>query len=289
MSRYGILFMKEGGKMADRLVSDKKRSRLQALDSRLSPPSPAKKTAVASHPRPNNVSKLPLGSGDFKGPAYAKLTKLILDGPVAKYLQLSTEEDNSGAVDSIVRELVQDSGKAVRDLDGVLDSKVQERVLLLDNPAGHGKAVERARRRAKQSLANRSSRHLSKRQHKIIGSFDLPLQYQKFDMFRPMHEMWKAYAKEVVNDNRGKMIEPSLLQMDFHGAFLAVVEAKIENQIGVEGIMIRETANTFAIVTMTNKVKVIPKEGCVFALRMDDMRVILHGDHISRGKVTQKS
>lgn len=104
-----------------------------------------------------------------------------------------------------------------------------------------------------------------------------------------MHEMWKAYAKEVRNDNRGKMIEPYLLQMDYHGAFLAVVEAKVENHVGVEGIMIMETVNTFAIVTMANKVKVIPKAGSVFVLRMDDMRVVLRGDGLSRGKSAQKS
>lgn len=265
--------------MAGGLVSDKKRSRLQALECRLSSSSPANNPVLPLPPHSNELKPL-LGSAHFRGPAYAKLSKLAFDGPVIECLQVSFVEDNRNTVNTIVRELVQGSGKAVRNLDSILDSQVQERVLLLDNPAGHGKAVERARRRAKQSLANRSSKHLSKRQHKLIGSYDLPLQYHKFDLFRPMHEMWKAYAREIVNDNRGKMIEPSLLHMDFHGAFLAVVAAKIDNQVGVEGIMIRETINTFTIMTMANKLKVIAKEGSVFALRMDNMRVILYGDQI---------
>ena len=79
----------------------------------------------------------------------------------------------------MIRELVKDHGKAVRDIDGVLGSKIQDRVLLLDNPAGHGKAVQRARKRAKKSLSKRSNKHLSNRQHKQIGSYDLPSDYQR--------------------------------------------------------------------------------------------------------------
>ena len=79
----------------------------------------------------------------------------------------------------MIRELVQDNGKAVRDLDSVLGSKVQDRVLLLDNPAGHGKAVERARKRAKKILSKRSNKHLSWHQHKLIGSYDFPSTYHK--------------------------------------------------------------------------------------------------------------
>lgn len=270
---------------------------MQALEGRLSTASPllAKKATAATSltspsppPHPNSTAKP--SRGDFQGPSYAKLTKLALNGPVASHLQLFAGENVGNAIDSIIRDLVLESGKAVRDLDSVLDSKVQDRVLLLDNPAMHGKAVEKARRKVKQSLAKRSNTHLSKHQHKLIGSYDLPSQYRKFDLFLPMHEMWKAYAKRVVEDNRGKMIEPCVLQMDFHGAFLAVVEAKIDNQVGVEGIMIRETTNTFALVTMANKIKVIPKAGSVFIFRLDDMCVTLYGDRVSSGKgVTEKT
>ncbi|MCO5579056.1 hypothetical protein L7F22_032908 [Adiantum nelumboides] len=176
--------------MADRSFSDKKRSRLQALESRLSSPSSVNKNTNTPLPRVNSFLKSPAAptattstastaTGDFQGPAYAKLSKLAFDGPVANCLQLSTEKNGRIVIDSIIRELVRDSGKAVRDLDGVLDSKVQDRVLLLDNPAGQGKAVERARRRSMQGLAKRSSKHLSKRQQKLLGSYNLPLQYQK--------------------------------------------------------------------------------------------------------------
>jgi hypothetical protein len=79
----------------------------------------------------------------------------------------------------MIRELVQDNGKAVRDIDGILGVKIQNRVLLLDNPAGQGKAVERARKRAKKLLSKRSNEHLSKRQHKQIGSYDLPSVYHR--------------------------------------------------------------------------------------------------------------
>ncbi|KAI5060506.1 hypothetical protein GOP47_0024926 [Adiantum capillus-veneris] len=282
--------------MADGSLSDKKRSRLQALESRLSSSSsPLKKSTNTPLPRLNSSLKPPATStvtpptaaaatGDFQGPAYAKLSKLIIDGPIASCLQLTTEDNGRLVIDSILRELVQDSGKVVRDLDGVLDSRVQDRVLLLDNPAGHGKAVERARRRAIQSLANRSSKHLSRHQQKLIGSYNLPLEYQKFSLFQPMHELWRAYAKEALHNSSGKMIEPSVLQLDLHGAYLAVVQAKIDNQVGVEGIMIRETANTLALITKNDTLKVIPKTSSVFVFRLDNMCVTVYGDRMSSGK-----
>lgn len=267
-------------------LSARKTSRLQALERRLSSPPPFKHTTPLRYPASRQFSS-PLSkppAGDSDDPTYAKLTNLVREGPVATHLQLSTSENDGKAIDSILRELVQDSGKSIRHIDGVLDSKIQSRVLLLDNPPGHGKAVEKARRKARESLGKRSKKHMSRRRHKLLGSKALPLQYHRFELFLPMHEMWKTYAKRLVEDNSGKMIEPSLLQMDLHGAVLAVLEAKIHNNVGVQGIVIRENANTFVIITSANKVKVIPKAGSVFMFQLGDLRVTLYGDHLSEGR-----
>ncbi|KAH7331726.1 hypothetical protein KP509_20G048100 [Ceratopteris richardii] len=199
--------------------------------------------------------------------------------------QVSKEKNGKTIVDGIIRELIQDSGKVFKNLDRILDSKIHAQTLLLDNPTRQGKALYRARKRIAQNIANRSKKHISRRQHKIIGSFDVPFQYRKFKLFQPMHELWRVYALEIVNDSRGKMIEPSLLQLDLHGAYLAVVQAKIDNQVGVEGIMIRETTNTVTIVTKEDKIKVIPKRGSVFVFRLDDMRVAINGDQMPGSKM----
>ncbi|KAH7331725.1 hypothetical protein KP509_20G048100 [Ceratopteris richardii] len=198
---------------------------------------------------------------------------------------VSKEKNGKTIVDGIIRELIQDSGKVFKNLDRILDSKIHAQTLLLDNPTRQGKALYRARKRIAQNIANRSKKHISRRQHKIIGSFDVPFQYRKFKLFQPMHELWRVYALEIVNDSRGKMIEPSLLQLDLHGAYLAVVQAKIDNQVGVEGIMIRETTNTVTIVTKEDKIKVIPKRGSVFVFRLDDMRVAINGDQMPGSKM----
>lgn len=276
----------------DSPFSDTKTSRLQALERRLSSPPSSSKTSTLITPVPPTFAS-PLSkpsAGDFEDPTYSKLSQLVCDGSVATHLQLSTTEHDGKVIDAILRELVQNNGKHVRNIDGVIESKIQHRVLLLDNPPGHGKAVVKARKRAKQSLGKRSKKHLSVRQQKLRGSYELPLEYRRYELFLPMHEMWKTYSKCLLDENSGKMIESILLQMDLHGAMLAVVGAKISSYVSVQGIVIRETMNTVAIVTLTDKVKVIPKAGSVFLLLVDNMQVTLYGDQLSgKGMGTGKN
>lgn len=80
-------------------------------------------------------------------------------------------------IDRILRDLLKDNVKIEGDLGATIEQRLQDKILLLDNPASRGGAAEKARLKAKHSRANRSSIHFSSRQHRKLGSFHLPEQY----------------------------------------------------------------------------------------------------------------
>ncbi|KAG1338062.1 putative Ribonuclease p protein subunit p29 [Cocos nucifera] len=82
-----------------------------------------------------------------------------------------------------------------------------------------------------------------------------------FNLFKPMHEMWKSYIIELLKETRKKQLAECLLMADLHGAFFLVVECKTIAFKGVSGIMIRETAETFGIITQDNRFRGIPCRG----------------------------
>ncbi|KAG8376520.1 hypothetical protein BUALT_Bualt09G0071900 [Buddleja alternifolia] len=57
-----------------------------------------------------------------------------------------------------------------------------------------------------------------------------------------------------------------------------VVQCKTAAYVGIHGIMVRETKETFGIITHDNKFRVVPKRFSVFVLQADCWKITLHGD-----------
>lgn len=95
-----------------------------------------------------------------------------------------------------------------------------------------------------------------------------------------MHEMWKEYARKLVHNCNDAMMQARLLTADLHGVMIAVVESKSTSYMGTNGIMVRETENTFGIMTIKDKLRVVPKAGTVFTLQLDALRVTLFGNNL---------
>lgn len=219
-----------------------------------------------------------------KGPSdrtYAKLSPFVFKGPLVSNLLLPKAVSNS-SVDSVVQELLTSNAKTAGNIAGTIDNRLMDRPYLLDNPATHGGAVERAKDRALRARSKRSAKHFSLRQHRLAGSYDLFARYHKYDLYLPMHEMWEEYAKSLlVGECNDSKLRPRLLAADLHGAILAVVESKDTYYAGIQGIMIRETDNTFGIITPQDKFRVVPKSGSVFMLQLDSLRITLFGNNLS--------
>lgn len=94
-------------------------------------------------------------------------------------VQQLRKDSSNAAVDTVVRELLESNAKTAGNIAGTIENRVLDRLLLLDNPATQGKAIEKAKDRAHRACSKRSAKHLSMRGHRNVGSFDLPVEFHK--------------------------------------------------------------------------------------------------------------
>ncbi|KAK7356348.1 hypothetical protein VNO80_15618 [Phaseolus coccineus] len=221
-------------------------------------------------------------------------SKEIQDDPV--YAQLSvpvnanllpTSEfsaERGGSIKGILHELLQKGDAAQKYVHGSKNMKI-DNWILLDN-YGQGRVLSSgSQTRALQIHSKRSKKHMSMRQHKKWGSLHLPQEFQKFDIFKPMREMWKDYVMLLLKSTGKNQLTQCLLGADLHGAFILVVECKRTYFTGICGIMICETAEAFGIITEDDKFRVVPKKGSVFVFQVDCWKVTLHGDKLGSRKI----
>ncbi|KAL3698958.1 hypothetical protein R1sor_016980 [Riccia sorocarpa] len=276
-------------------ASEKKKGRLEALERRLAatpqtpqvqiPPIsrpttvPAESPSVITAPRPPTN---PIGVVEREN-TYGILCKSVRKGPLSSLLKIAKVADASGEINEVLKTLLEGGSKRHRDVESILEKRLQEnQVLLLDNPTPNQiPASEKARERAFKDRGKRSRERLSLRQHRKCGSYDLPEQFQEYKLYQPLQEMWAAYARDLLSDCSETMVQTRLLTADLHGAVLSVVQSKNPSYTELQGIMVRETENTFGIVTPNNKFRVIPKVGSIFRVEIDNMRVTLFGNNLS--------
>ncbi|KAF5200008.1 Ribonuclease p protein subunit p29 [Thalictrum thalictroides] len=183
-------------------------------------------------------------------------------------------------VDNILHELFQNGDDAVHYMNGVLKKKIETWFPLDVHVPSNASSA--ARIKALKCHAKRCRKHMSTKQHRKSGSLDFPAEIHKFDIFEPMHEMWKSYVLKLIGSlGDMKKIAQRLLSADLHGAILRVVECKLISYTGVTGIMVRETAETFGIITRDNKFRVVPKRASVFMLQAHCWKITLCGDQLT--------
>ena len=79
--------------------------------------------------------------------------------------------------------------------------------------------------------------------------------------------------------------EARILAADLHGCNLQVTQAANPRHVGLTGIVIRETAATFTIITQRDIVQYIPKHKSVFCFNVDEgSKVTLLGSNLQRGR-----
>ncbi|KAI0031124.1 Rof/RNase P-like protein, partial [Vararia minispora EC-137] len=157
--------------------------------------------------------------------------------------------------------------------------RVAHRQMNLDNPQQQS-ATRRERderRKRKQQEAHLKKLKLPKRTER--GMWKLKKEERRFDVFVRLHNMWMDYMSEllalkpalssaVVDPNvmpSAAGMHAKLVKADFHGAYLTVRQSKNYALVGLAGIVIHETENTFRVITRKNQVKQIPKHGSIFA------------------------
>ncbi|KAF6288820.1 POP4-like protein, ribonuclease P/MRP subunit [Rhinolophus ferrumequinum] len=135
--------------------------------------------------------------------------------------------------------------------------------------------------RRKQKEKKKRSRGLSARQRRGLRLFDIRPEQQRYKLFLPLHELWKQYIRDLCNglkpDTQPQMIQAKLLKADLHGAIISVTKSKCPSYVGVTGILLQETKHVFKIITEEDRLKVIPKLNCVFAVETDGFISYIYG------------
>lgn len=216
------------------------------------------------------------------GPEYAQLSVAVNENLLTTNGEFSSER--GGSVSGILHELLQKGDAAQKYMQGSRSMRIDS-YILLDNFVQGRTLSSSSQTRALQLHSKRSKKHMSMKQHKKHGSMDLPKEFHKFDIFKPMHDMWKDYIKLLLKSTGNNQLAQCLLGADLHGAIILVVECKLTHFIGTGGIMIRETAEAFGIITEDNKFRVVPKKGSVFVLQVDCWKATLIGDKLDSRKV----
>jgi len=123
-------------------------------------------------------------------------------------------------------------------------------------------------------------------ERKSLKSIKLDPADIKYELYVPLHNLWVDYMNDLINVNKlgSKGSSDEILRRvskaDLHGAMLKVVKCKCPSVVGVTGIVLIETKNTFRIITSCDELKVVPKVNSVFTMQLGEFLVTLYGNNL---------
>ncbi|OMP08163.1 hypothetical protein COLO4_06720 [Corchorus olitorius] len=188
----------------------------------------AKETLGSNPPISNASTATPSKKGNFSfsgssqdveenSQAYSQLLENIDEKLLPANSKFSNQKGSMA--DKILHELLQSGDSAQKYLQGSRSVKI-DNWILLDNYV-QGRAMSTGSHiRALKIHSKRSKRHMSMKQLKKSGVLKLPQALQKFDMFKPIHEMWKGYMNQLLKISGKNQLSQCLLGADLHGALI---------------------------------------------------------------------
>ncbi|XP_045068975.1 ribonuclease P protein subunit p29-like [Coregonus clupeaformis] len=136
-------------------------------------------------------------------------------------------------------------------------------------------------KKKKEKKKKKRTKGLNAKQRREMKVFQLKPEHQKYELFLPLHELWKQYIRDLCNglkpESNPQTIQQRLLKADFHGAILTVARSKCPSYVGTTGILVQEMKHVFKIITKEDKLKVIPKRNSVFAVEIDGFVSHIYG------------
>ncbi|KNC78834.1 hypothetical protein SARC_08751 [Sphaeroforma arctica JP610] len=160
-------------------------------------------------------------------------------------------------------------------------TKVEGKVLLLE---------------AQLTIPKRIHKH-----HQLIGRgemtrkdfFALPDQKNiTYEKAMPGHAMWLEYVSHLWSalpgeSNSAQARASLLVSVDMHGCLITVSNARNASLVGVSGIVLQDSVRTFTIVTKTNAIKVLPKDGATFTTNAHSIVIVWHGNGLIAERLTR--
>ncbi|CAA7050438.1 unnamed protein product [Microthlaspi erraticum] len=250
--------VKEKKEASHVVISSKEQQKAESL------PTPSKRS-IAKDPEDDNFL------------AYTKLSHPVDENLLATTVKLSSGKGS--VANKVLHSLLRNGDSAQKYLQGAKSKNVGENTyILLDNFVQSHSSASGSKKASSQNNSKRSKIRMSMKRLKKSGALDFPQHLQKFDLVKPMHGMWESYMMQLIKVTGKMQLPQNLLSTDLHGAYMFVAECKIASFTGVQGIMVRETSETFGIITRDDKFRVVPKKGSVFIVQLDCWKITLHGD-----------
>ncbi|ETS73635.1 hypothetical protein PFICI_14581 [Pestalotiopsis fici W106-1] len=158
----------------------------------------------------------------------------------------------------------------------IFSEKIQYRPLFLrPNSPPPSENARQARRKARENKKKRAKalkpQPLSSRERRKRGLYNVPKEGRKFAIFEPLNRLWNGYMREILGNelhSGGQGASAKLAAADYHGARVEVSRSRNPSRVGIEGIVIKDTRFAFEIITKRNQVKLVPKEGTTFRMRV---------------------
>lgn len=122
-------------------------------------------------------------------------------------------------------------------------------------------------------------------QQRKLAVFKMDPKITKFDVFIPLHDMWKQHMETILMLKEGGNLKDEagvyqkLIKADYNGAMLVVASSKCPSYVGLRGIVLQETRNIFRLITPDDKIKTIPKMNTVFAFKLQDKIFQIYGNN----------
>ncbi|XP_012055126.1 PREDICTED: ribonuclease P protein subunit p29 [Atta cephalotes] len=102
----------------------------------------------------------------------------------------------------------------------------------------------------------------------------------KYSDVLPLNQLWLQYMREMLcvesfadiseNPRNWENVNLQLIKADFHGAKISIDRSKCPSLVGVTGIVIQDTKNTFRVCGMDNIIRTIPKDVVKINVHLDD-------------------
>ncbi|KAK0044448.1 ribonuclease P protein subunit p29 [Biomphalaria pfeifferi] len=145
-----------------------------------------------------------------------------------------------------------------------------------------GKKRKRRKLKTKEQKKQHYLARLEKRRKRRL--FLLPT-VAKYSDFVPLRDMWIKYIEDLLNFS--SLNSPNLssaaqklMKADFHGCPITVEQSTCPGHVGLQGIVITETQNTFSVVLPNDTVRCIPKCNNIFSFVLHHHVFTIYGNHL---------
>jgi ribonuclease P protein subunit POP4 len=155
-------------------------------------------------------------------------------------------------------------------------SRTRDKQILLDNPTA---ALSHVGQKAshRQQL---SSKLLPRPKRQAVA--ELPAEIPPGSL-QPLTALWHEYMRRLAGGSGTSTdaFKAKLPEADWHGSCLCIVSSKDSRYLGCSGVVVKDTKQTWVLVSESGRPRVVPKKGCVAKCELyDGNKVFLLGDQL---------